>query len=100
MEQSKLSQIVNVFISYAHKNDASVIELDMHLQPLVEKYGFKLWFDKKLKPSEKHSSEIDRQLKSSDLVLFLISADYLISEPCMNEMKYAVKHKSFGSGKL
>jgi internalin A len=75
---------VNIFISYSHKDDALRGELDTHLK-LFQRVGLvDTWHDRRLSPGDDWRSQIDRQLDGAEVVLFLVSADFLASDYCFD----------------
>lgn len=69
----------HVFISYASQDRAFVGELDKHLRPLVTDGSITLWYDKHLLPGDDFNQLITEELNRADIVLLLISSDYLAS---------------------
>jgi len=71
-----------VFYSYSHK-DADLCErLRTYLVPLKKKSKISEWYDRKIEPGTNWDTEINAQLDSANLILFLVSADFLASEYC------------------
>jgi hypothetical protein len=71
-----------VFYSYSHK-DADLRErLGTYLAPLKQQRKISEWTDRKIEPGANWDSEIKAQLNSADLILLLVSADFLASEYC------------------
>ena len=81
-----------VFYSYSHKDEDLRKELEVHLAPL-ERQGLIInWHDGQILPGENLNEKIDKKLFSSDVVLLLISPDFLASDYCYNiEMKKALE---------
>ncbi|MBN8738454.1 MAG: hypothetical protein BGP24_11080 [Lysobacterales bacterium 69-70] len=69
----------HVFISYASQDRAFVGELDKHLRPLVTDGSITLWYDKHLLPGDDFHQLITEELNRADIILLLISSDYLAS---------------------
>ena len=79
------SQGVKVFISYAHKDEVFRADLDAHLK-LFQRIGLiEKWDDRLLKPGEEWRGEIDQNLARADIILFLVSSDFLNSDFCWKE---------------
>lgn len=71
-----------VFYSYSHK-DADLCErLRTYLAPLKQKTKISEWYDREIEPGTNWDTEINAQLDSANLILFLVSADFLASEYC------------------
>lgn len=71
-----------VFISYAHADEPLKNELLAHLAPLKLERLIGIWHDREMVPGVKFEDTIQRELASSDLVLLLISSDFLASDYC------------------
>ena len=68
---------VKGFISYSH-NDVSIVEsMKSHFASQPMSIMIDLWYDRKIEPGTKWSPEIEKQLKSSELVVFCISESFL-----------------------
>jgi TIR domain-containing protein/HEAT repeat protein len=71
-----------VFYSYSHK-DADLRErLGTYLAPLVQQKKIIEWHDRKIEPGANWDTEIKAELDAADLILLLVSADFLASEYC------------------
>ena len=68
-----------VFISYSHKDEDAMMELDKFLGPLERKGEISIWTDRKILPGQNWQAEILRELESADLTLLLVSANFLVS---------------------
>ncbi|MEJ7736113.1 MAG: toll/interleukin-1 receptor domain-containing protein [Chitinophagaceae bacterium] len=87
---------INVFISYSHKDENYKDDLETHLK-IHERNGLIFsWHDRKINASQDWSFEIDNALQNSQLILLLISPDFIASDYCYEkEMMEAIKmHKS------
>jgi hypothetical protein len=80
-----------VFYSYSHK-DADLRErLGTYLAPLKQQKKISEWHDRKIEPGANWDTEINAQLDSADLILLLVSADFLASDYCFGvEMEKAL----------
>jgi hypothetical protein len=80
---------VNVFISYSHKDRKYKDELMAHLSVLQRKGAVTFWSDEKMVVGMHMEDTIRGRLNNSQIVLLLISANYLASDFILNvEMKY------------
>ncbi len=71
---------VNVFICYAPQDEALRSELETHLAEL-ERGGFvRSWSARRIGAGEEWRGAIDRHLEEADMILLLISADFLASD--------------------
>lgn len=81
-----------IFISYSHADEDMKDELLKHLSPLYHMNLIETWHDRKMKAGHHIDSEISSEIKTSNLILLLVSADFLNSEYCYHrEMIEAVK---------
>jgi internalin A len=86
---SKDEEPVRLFYSYSRFDMAMQLKLKKHLSPL-ERIGLvKGWWDQLIPPGEKWDEEIKMKLEESEIVLLLVSANFLDSEYCRNEMTWA-----------
>jgi len=65
------------FISYSHVDSGNLDQLKLHLRPIERKYKFLIWDDKKLLAGDKWRSEIDRNLSLADVIVVLLSKEFL-----------------------
>jgi hypothetical protein len=84
-------------MSYAHRDERLREELDKHLSPLRRSAFIDSWHDRKIIPGADLDAEIDHQLASADLVLLLISPDFINSDYCYRkEMRVALRRHAKG----
>lgn len=75
-----MPQPLRAFFSYAHEDDRFRIRLEKSLR-LLERQGLiESWHDRKLLPGDDWAREIDSRLEKSELILFLISPDFIDSD--------------------
>lgn len=87
---------ITVFISYSHKDQDLREELEKHLTILRRQGVIKLWNDRRITAGTEWRGEIDKNLLSADLILLLISPDFMFSDYCYDvEMECALsRHES------
>jgi predicted nucleotide-binding protein len=73
---------VKVFLSYSHKDEQFADRLQQHLAPLKRDGIIETWFDREIEPGSDWTTAIDEHLKEADLILLLVSADFIASEYC------------------
>ena len=71
---------VTLFYSYAHEDEVLRDELQGHLMILERRGVIRSWHDRAIVAGGDWSHEIDRHLRSADLVLLLISKDFIASD--------------------
>ena len=86
-----------VFISYSHKDEQYRERLESHLALLRRQGVIEAWHDRKIVAGDNWSHEIDRKLRDADIILMLISADFLASDYCYDvEVKQALAMHNAG----
>lgn len=96
-----MDMLVRVFISYSHADDAYRAELEKHLALMRRQELIALWHDRQISPGDAWKGAIDKNLESADIVLLLVSADFLASDYCYDvEMQRAMVRQSEGSARL
>lgn len=91
---SETDNRLTIFISYSHKDEEIKDALLNHLKPLKHLGLIKTWHDNKIVAGREIDSEISENLRNSDIVLFLISIDFINSKYCYDiEMDKALELK-------
>jgi hypothetical protein len=86
-----------IFISYAPEDEVYRNELVKHLKLLQTSGIVSVWHDRKILPGSIRGAEIDTHLNSADLILLLISVDFINSDYCWHtEVKRAVERHRAG----
>ncbi len=86
-----------IFISYSHKDSEYVELLQTHLSLLKREGIIEAWHDREISIGETWDKEIDNALNTADIVLLLISADFLASDYCYDvEVKQALAMHNAG----
>ncbi|MHB8390159.1 MAG: TIR domain-containing protein [Acidobacteriaceae bacterium] len=81
-----------IFISYSHKDDSFRQELENHLSTMKRNGHIDVWSDRRIAPGQEWKGEIDENLEKSDLVLLLVSSDFVASDYCYDvELKRALE---------
>jgi hypothetical protein len=70
----------HIFVSYSHRDKRFADELMVHLAPLRQRFAFDLWSDQRIAPGDSWKSEIETAIRSADIAVLLVSADYLASD--------------------
>ena len=85
-------QPVELFFSYAHKDEELREGLETHLKILQRQNVIKCWHDRQIIPGSDFAGQIDEHLESAGIILLLISADFLASDYCYErEMRRALE---------
>jgi predicted nucleotide-binding protein len=86
-----------VFISYSHKDAAYLEKLETHLSLLRRQGIVESWNDRAIPAGDKWSQQIDKNIKSADIIILLISSDFLASDYCYDvEVKQALAMHNAG----
>jgi len=89
---------IKLFYSYAHRDEEFRNELEKHLSILKRNGIITEWYDRQIKAGMEWESEINQNIEDADVILLLVSSDFLSSDYCYNiEMQKALKQ--FDSGK-
>ena len=90
--------IVEAFISFSHKDEALRAELDTHLKLLRRLRILNTWSDRCVTAGDEWKGQIDEAIERADLILLLISADFIASDYCWDvEMKRALDRAEQGA---
>jgi hypothetical protein len=73
---------LRVFISYSHNsNDRPLLDqLIRHISPLAQQGKISVWEDSMIMPGSNWDEVINTEIRRADIVLFLVSSDYLASD--------------------
>jgi formylglycine-generating enzyme required for sulfatase activity len=91
-----MTEPIEVFLSYSHKDDELRQELSSHLSILTRQKLIKPWDDRAIDAGKEWAQEIADSLERAEIILLLVSADFISSEYCYGiELKRALeRHKS------
>jgi hypothetical protein len=82
--------MVSVFISYAHADEKLKDRFLVHLGALKRERLIGVWHDRMLRPGEHLDRAIEAELAAADLVVLLVSPDFINSDYCTEmEMRRA-----------
>lgn len=73
---------VRAFVSYSHKDLEYLKELRSALAPLMRLQKLQLWDDRDIDAGDEWEKVIFQQLEEADIVLCLVSADFVASDFC------------------
>lgn len=92
---------IEVFYSYSHKDEELRERLETHLALLKRQGVIDDWHDRRIGAGTEWAGQIDRYLKSSQIILLLISADFLASNYCWDiEMTQALERHEKGDARV
>jgi hypothetical protein len=88
---------IEVFISYSHKDQSFREDLEIHLSTLQRQRIISSWYDGNIAPGIEWEPQIMVHLASAQLILLLISANFIHSDFCYSiEMKQAIDRHNAG----
>ena len=89
--------MTSVFFSYSHADEALRDQLEKQLSILKRQGVIEVWHDRRIGAGQDFAQEIDSHLETADIILLLVSTDFLASDYCYeNEMKRAMERHDAG----
>jgi formylglycine-generating enzyme required for sulfatase activity len=86
-----MNEPIKVFLSYSHKDNELRKELSSHLSSLAHQKLIEPWHDRNIDAGSGWASEIDQNLARAEIILLLVSSDFINSRYCYSiEMKEAL----------
>lgn len=87
--------MTTLVFSYSHADEALRNELEKHLSPLKRMGNITTWHDRRIVPGQEFERQIDHYFSQADIILLLISSDFIASDYCYQiEMANALgRHK-------
>lgn len=83
---------IEIFYSYSHKDEKLRGELEKQLSLLNRQGIIAEWHDRKILAGQEWASKIDTHLNTADIILLLVSPDFMASDYCYSiEMKRAME---------
>lgn len=83
---------IKLFYSYSQKDESYRDDLEKALAMLKRFDDLQEWHFRKILPGQEIDSEIDKELENSDIILLLVSIDFLASSYCYDiEVKKAME---------
>ena len=82
---------MKLFLSYCHKDKEHLEDFNSHVSPLREAGLISdIWFDRQINAGG-DINQIDTHIKNSNIVVCFVSANYLASKSCQNEIDEAFR---------
>src|SRR5439155_24274988 len=78
----EVNMAFEIFISYAHEDRLYLKELEKHLANLKRQNIIASWYDGDITPGSEWQSQIMERLNSAQIILLLVSADFINSDFC------------------
>ncbi|SDP76146.1 toll/interleukin-1 receptor domain-containing protein [Clostridium gasigenes] len=94
--KNSMERKLKVFLSYSHENEDMKKKLSNALIMLKRNEKIETWDDSCILAGSTLDESISRELESADIIVLLVSTDFLVSEYCFSiEMKRALeRHKN------
>ncbi len=90
-----------LFYSYSHKDERLRDALAIHLTLLKPQNVIKEWYDRDIDAVEEWGEDIDKNLEAADIILLLVSADFIASDYCWGkEMLRALERHDAGEARV
>lgn len=80
-----MKEAINIFLSYSRLDLEGLKELNKHLASLRRTKKIKIWHDRDIEAGSEWESEIQNYLNNADVIILLISANFLNSEYCYSK---------------
>ena len=87
----QMTNKVNLFYSYSHRDEDYRDELEKHLATLRRDGLIDEWHDRKIDAGDDFNEEINKHMERAHIILLLFSSDYIDSEACDRELKKAMQ---------
>ena len=88
---------IKVFCSYSHKDEIFREELEVHASLLKRKKIIEIWHDRRILPGNEWENSIDSHLENSEIIILLISPDFIASDYCYGkELSRAIERHESG----
>jgi len=95
------SKPVEIFFSYSHKDEPFREQLETHLSMLKRQGLIKPWHDRMITAGDEWKGQIDDNLNAADIVLLLVTANFLASDYCYDiEMTRAIERHEIGEARV
>ncbi len=92
---------VKIFFCYAREDRKMLVQLQKHLKPLQQHGYIDTWYDQDISAGTEWEPEIARRLHAAQIILLLVSADFINSEHSYNkEMKWALERHQRGEARV
>src|SRR5438067_2296592 len=88
---------VEIFCCYAHEDESLLLKLKTHLNPLQREGLITVQSDIDISPGTEWEKEISHHLNTAQMILLLISPDFIASEYCYSVgMRRAIERHDRG----
>ncbi len=101
MAKKEENSQLTAFVSYSHRDERFRSALETHLSILRRKGLLRVWHDRKITPGLDIDQEIDSNLRKADLIVLLVSPDFIASDYCYStELRLAMELHASGRARV
>jgi hypothetical protein len=95
------TRTIKIFYSYAPEDEKLRQQLEKQLRILRYNGLITEWYNREISAGEDKESEITEQLNSADIILLLVSTDFIASDYCYGfEVKRAMERHNLGDARV
>ena len=95
------ANLLTIFFSYSHKDEELRDELATHLKMMEREGLIGSWHDRQISAGTEWANAIDDNLNIADVILLLISANFLASDYCYDiELERAMERHEAGEARV
>ncbi|GAC1466515.1 MAG: hypothetical protein NVS2B12_07740 [Ktedonobacteraceae bacterium] len=92
---------IEIFCCYAREDQPLLQQLKNHLMPLQRQGLIQIWSDANINAGEEWEKAIEQHLETAEIVLLLISSDFMASEYCYStEMRRAIQRHELQTARV
>src|SRR6266849_5350658 len=92
---------LTAFVSYSHRDERFRASLETHLAILKRNGVLQIWHDRKITPGLDLDKQIDSHLRTADLIILLVSPDFIASDYCYStELRLAMELNASGRARV
>lgn len=94
-------EAIKIFFCYAREDERLKDELEKHLSTLKRRGLITALYDRQIPPGIEWIHEIDKHMNASQIILLLVSPDFLASDFCYDvELKCAIERHEIGEARV
>lgn len=91
---------IRIFISYSRQDEVLRDQLEINLSVLRRRGEIEVWHDQMISVGENRQEALKRSLEQAELILLLVSPDYLASRSTYKEMETALRFQQEGRARV
>jgi hypothetical protein len=95
------ARTIELFCAYSHRDTTLRDELEKHLTSSSRRGLISVWHDRRISGGTEWDGAIDEHLNRADIILLLVSADFIASDYCIErEMTRAIERHDRGEARV